>query len=56
MNYHQEEEIAGKAYDARLMRRLLKYLTPYKLYVIISIILLCCAIYKFISCNLLVRR
>ena len=40
MNYHQEEEIAGKAYDARLMRRLLKYLTPYKLYVIISIILL----------------
>ena len=40
MNYHQEEEIAGKAYDARLMRRLLKYLAPYKLYVVISIILL----------------
>ncbi len=40
MNYHQEEEIVGKAYDARLMRRLLKYLAPYKLYVVISIILL----------------
>lgn len=38
--YHREEEITGKAYDARLMRRLLKYLAPYKLYVIISIILL----------------
>ncbi len=26
----QEEEILGKAYDARLMRRLIKYLKPYK--------------------------
>ena len=25
----QEEEILGKAYDARLMRRLLRYLRPY---------------------------
>ena len=41
MNHHQaEEEILGKAYDARLMRRLIKYLAPYKLYVVISIILL----------------
>jgi ATP-binding cassette subfamily B protein len=26
---HQEEEIIGKAYDSRLMRRLLEYLRPY---------------------------
>jgi len=39
-HYHAEEEILGKAYDSRLMRRLIKYLAPYKLYVVISIILL----------------
>src|ERR1700753_411347 len=27
----QDDEVAGKAYDARLMRRLLTYLKPYKL-------------------------
>ena len=27
---HQEEEVLGKAYDSRLMKRLLKYLVPYK--------------------------
>ncbi|HYH47620.1 MAG TPA: ABC transporter transmembrane domain-containing protein, partial [Thermoanaerobaculia bacterium] len=27
---HHEEEVLGKAYDARLMRRLLAYLRPYK--------------------------
>jgi ATP-binding cassette subfamily B multidrug efflux pump len=27
---HHEEEVLGKAYDARLMRRLLTYLRPYK--------------------------
>src|SRR5208337_3731383 len=26
---HQEEEIIGKAYDSRLMRRLIVYLRPY---------------------------
>src|SRR5208282_875362 len=26
---HQEEEIVGKAYDSRLMRRLIEYLRPY---------------------------
>ena len=31
---HQEEEALGKAYDARLMRRLLRYLRPYRLYVV----------------------
>ena len=29
----QEEEALGKAYDARLMRRLLKYLKPYRWHV-----------------------
>jgi len=29
MASHQEEEVLGKAYDSRLMKRLLKYLRPY---------------------------
>jgi ATP-binding cassette subfamily B protein len=29
---HHEEEVLGKAYDSRLMRRLLRYLKPYKAY------------------------
>ena len=33
MSFH-EEEVLGKAYDARLMRRLLAYLWPHKWYVI----------------------
>src|ERR1035441_4124008 len=32
-----EEEILGKAYDARLMRRLVKYLAPYKWKVVVAI-------------------
>ena len=32
-----EEEILGKAYDARLMRRLVKYLQPYKWKVVLAI-------------------
>jgi ATP-binding cassette subfamily B protein len=35
----QEEEILGKAYDARLMRRLIKYLKPYRWHVALGIIL-----------------
>jgi ATP-binding cassette, subfamily B, multidrug efflux pump len=35
----QEEEVLGKAYDARLMRRLLKYLKPYRWHVALGIIL-----------------
>jgi ATP-binding cassette, subfamily B, multidrug efflux pump len=35
-----EEEALGKAYDARLMRRLLKYLHPYRARVIIAILVL----------------
>jgi len=37
-NYH-EEEILGKAYDSRLMKRLLRYLKPYKFYVVLAIVL-----------------
>ncbi|MBN1902200.1 ABC transporter ATP-binding protein [Candidatus Sumerlaeota bacterium] len=29
-NYYHEEEILGKAYDARLMKRLLRYVKPYR--------------------------
>ena len=39
----QEEEALGKAYDARLMRRLLTYLRPYKGTVALSILLLAIA-------------
>lgn len=34
----QEDEIVGKAYDGRLMRRLIRYLYPYKLAAIISLV------------------
>ncbi|HET6512066.1 MAG TPA: ABC transporter transmembrane domain-containing protein, partial [Candidatus Kapabacteria bacterium] len=34
-----EEEVLGKAYDARLMRRLLKYLKPYRLQVTAAIVM-----------------
>lgn len=34
-----EEEILGKAYDSRLMRRLLKYLKPYRWHVVLGIAL-----------------
>ena len=35
-----EEEVLGKAYDGRLMRRLLTYIRPYKLPVVAALILL----------------
>src|SRR5271165_1865547 len=35
-----EEEVLGKAYDGRLMRRLLVYMLPYKRVVLISLIFL----------------
>ncbi len=35
-----EEEVLGKAYDGRLMRRLLKYVRPYKVEVVIALVLL----------------
>ena len=38
-DYRSEEEILGKAYDAKLMKRLLGYVKPYKMYVIYAILL-----------------
>jgi len=38
--FFQEDEILGKAYDATLTRRLVGYLTPYKLWVAVAIVLL----------------
>lgn len=35
-----EEEVLGKAYDSRLMRRLLRYLKPYRAVVAVSLVLL----------------
>lgn len=37
MSFH-EEEVLGKAYDARLMRRLLAYLRPYKAQVALALV------------------
>ncbi|HEY6303515.1 MAG TPA: ABC transporter ATP-binding protein [Terriglobales bacterium] len=37
MASNQEEEVLGKAYDGRLMRRLLTYLRPYKLHVVVAL-------------------
>ena len=36
----QDEEVLGKAYDARLMRGLLTYLRPYKRYVALALFLI----------------
>jgi len=36
----QEEEVLGKAYDSRLMRRLVGYLRPYKRYVALALVLI----------------
>jgi ATP-binding cassette, subfamily B, multidrug efflux pump len=35
-----EEEALGKAYDARLMRRLLRYLRPYRMRVVVAVLML----------------
>jgi ATP-binding cassette, subfamily B, multidrug efflux pump len=34
---HHDEEALGKAYDARLMRRLLQYMAPYKWWVVLAL-------------------
>jgi ATP-binding cassette subfamily B protein len=39
----QEDEVLGKAYDARLMRRLLAYLRPYTRQVLIALAAIICA-------------
>lgn len=38
-DFFQDDEVIGKAYDARLMKRLLKYVKPYRPYIILSIFL-----------------
>jgi ATP-binding cassette subfamily B protein len=38
-DYKSEDEVLGKAYDSRLMKRLLKYVKPYKKYVLFAILL-----------------
>src|ERR1700716_621778 len=38
MASNQEEEVLGKAYDGRLMRRLLAYLRPYKWHVAVALV------------------
>jgi ATP-binding cassette subfamily B protein len=42
LDFH-EEEVLGRAYDARLMRRLLRYLRPYRLKVALAVIMLVAA-------------
>src|SRR6266699_2353577 len=37
MASHHEEEVLGKAYDSRLMKRLLRYLRPYKWRVVLAL-------------------
>src|SRR4051812_31560799 len=38
MATHQEEEVLGKAYDSRLMKRLLTYLRPYKWQTLLAVV------------------
>ena len=38
-DYKSEDEVLGKAYDSKLMKRLLQYIKPYRKYVISAIIL-----------------
>src|SRR5579859_6437730 len=35
---HQDEEVLGKAYDSRLMKRLLGYLRPYRWQVVVALL------------------
>ncbi len=36
---NSEDEVLGKAYDSKLMKRLLGFVKPYKKYVVIAILL-----------------
>jgi ATP-binding cassette subfamily B protein len=38
--YNEEDDVIGKAYDARLMRRLLGYVRPYRRTVVLAVVLL----------------
>ena len=37
---HHDEEVLGKPYDARLVKRLLRYVRPYVRYVVVAVIIL----------------
>ncbi len=43
MSEYQEEEALGKAYDGRLMRRLVRFVAPYRGLLVLSAVLLLCA-------------
>lgn len=38
-DFFQDDEVIGKAYDSRLMKRLLKYVKPYRAYIVLAIFL-----------------
>lgn len=38
-DYNSEEEVLGKAYDSKLMKRLLGYIKPYRKYVVLAILM-----------------
>src|SRR5262245_2963394 len=38
MASHHEEEVLGKAYDSRLMKRLLGYMRPYRWHAIVALV------------------
>jgi ATP-binding cassette subfamily B protein len=40
LEYFDDDEVQGKAYDGRLMRRIIAYLRPYKKFVVLSVLLL----------------
>ena len=52
----QEEEVLGKAYDSRLMKRLLVYLLPYRKFVLLALLLIMCESLIEISFPLLTMR
>lgn len=55
MSAPHEEEVLGKAYDARLMKRLLRYLQPYRRQTIMAVILLLLASLGQISLTFLTQ-
>lgn len=56
MAQFDDDEILGKAYDGRLMRRLLRFITPYRRQVAVAMLLLLGAVLVDLATPLLVRR
>jgi len=52
----QDDEVLGKAYDARLMRRLLQYLKLYRLEVVIGVLLILASAFLTLSIPYLVKE